>query len=121
MEPIFLQSEKAVYSYLKKFLKEKPNAVQLDGSTTAKKNGNVMIVFTYSVDGRKYKLAGDLTRAAAQLFVALTDEHGSPAVVLKEFNDGGQEALILATAKAADGWNCKHYTPKTSDRLKKVA
>jgi hypothetical protein len=121
MEPLYLLSEKTVYTYLKKFLKDNPDAVQLDGSTKAHKNSDVVIVFTYSIDGRKYKLSGDLTRKAAQAFVALADEHGSPAVVLKEFSSSGREGLILATTTEPKGWNCWEYVAKKSDSLKRVA
>src|SRR4051794_19638287 len=119
MEPLYLKSEESLYAYLKKFLADYPNAAQLDGSTTKKTNTGVILVFQYSVDGQKYKLAGDLTRKAAEEFVALTDEHGSSAIVLKEYHDDAGKALILATRSKPDGWNCREYTSKSSDRLKK--
>lgn len=119
MEPLYLKSEDSVYAYLKKFLMEHPHAVQLDGSTTKKKNSNVVLVFQYSLTGEKYKLSGDLTRKAAETFIRLTEEHGSSAVILKEYEEGKERGLILATSKKPDGWNCKLYTKKSSDRLNK--
>src|SRR3954468_14977018 len=98
MEPVQIQSEDAFYTYVKKFLKTKPDSVQLDGSTKKTENKKVILVFTYSVNGQKYKVAGDFSRKAAEAFVALTDEHGSSAVVLKEYIVNGKElGLILAT------------------------
>lgn len=114
MEPLYLGSEDAVYAYLKKFLKEKPKAVQLDGSQVRKPNKHVVLVFQYSVDGRQYKLLGETTRKAIQNFVKLADEHGEAGIVLKE-QDGN---LVLATGSKADGWICVPYSPKASDRLK---
>lgn len=121
MEPLHIQSEDALYFYLKKFLKSKPDAVQLDGSTRKKANQKIVLVFTYSVTGQKYKLSGDFTRKAAEEFVQLTEEHGSSAVVLKEYHTEGKAGLILATKKGPEGFNCLVYVSKTSDQLKKVA
>src|SRR4051812_23020191 len=116
MELLHLQSEDALYSYLKKFLKAKPDAAQLDGSTKKRENKKIVLVFTYSVNGRKYKLSGDFTRKAAEAFVQLTEEHGSSAVVLKEYAPGDQpEGLILATTKKPDGFNCYAYVHKAAD------
>jgi hypothetical protein len=122
MDILQLQSEEALYFYLKKFLKAKPDAVQLDGSTKKTGNKKIVLVFTYSVTGRKYKLAGDFTRKAAEAFVKLTEEHGSSAVVLKEYSFEGKEAgLILATSEKPDGFHCYVYVHKASDHLSKVA
>jgi hypothetical protein len=122
MELLHLQSEDALYFYLRKFLKAKPDAVQLDGSTKKTANKNVVLVFTYSVSGQKYKLSGDFTRKAAETFVSLTDEHGSSAVVLKEYSpEGASAGLILATSKKPDGFNCVKYVSKAADKLRKAA
>ncbi|MGK5083898.1 hypothetical protein WDW37_11400 [Bdellovibrionota bacterium FG-1] len=122
MELLTLQSEDAFYFYLKKFLKAKPDAVQLDGSTRKKENKKFLLVFTYSVDGRKYKVSGEFSRKAAEAFVHLTEEHGSSAIVLKEYSpDGKQKGLILATSKKPDGFHCYAYTAKASHRLGKAA
>ncbi|MCM2276706.1 MAG: hypothetical protein NDJ89_01360 [Oligoflexia bacterium] len=121
MEPLYLQSEKALYSYLKKFLKEKPNAVQLDGSTTATPNRGVVVVFRYSVTGQKYKLLGELTRKAAQEFVKLVDEHGEAGVALREYESEQGECLILANSREPGGWACVPYVNKSSDKFKRAA
>lgn len=122
MELMILQSEEALYYYFKKFLFKDAKAVQLDGSTKKKSNNQVYIVFKYSIDGKKYKLFGDLSRKSMQSFVDLTEEHGSPAIVLKEFDDGGKNpTLILANSNEPGGWRCAPYTSKASDRLKKAA
>jgi hypothetical protein len=122
MELLHLQSEDALYFYLKKFLKAKPDAVQLDGSTKKRENRKIVLVFTYSVTGEKYKLAGDFTRKAAENFVKLTEEHGSSAVVLKEYHPEGEpQGLILATSKKPEGFHCYKYVHKASDRLNKAA
>ncbi len=122
MELLHLQSEDALYFYLKKFLKDKPDAVQLDGAHKLKENKSIVLVFKYSVSGQKYKISGDFTRKAAKEFVKLTEEHGSSAVVLKEYSVGGKETgLILATTKGPQGFNCFVYTSKASDGLKKAA
>ena len=122
MELLHLQSEDALYFYLKKFLKAKPDAAQLDGSSKKKENSKILLVFTYSVNGNKYKLPGDFTRKAAEQFVQLTEEHGSSGVVLKEHTVNGKDAgLILATSKKVDGFRCLPYTHKASDQLSDAA
>ena len=122
MELLHLQSEDALYFYLKKFLKAKPDAVQLDGATKKRENKKIVLVFTYSVNGRKYKLSGDFTRKAAENFVQLTEEHGSSAVVLKEYTpDDHPEGLILATSKKPEGFHCYVYVHKAADKLSDAA
>jgi hypothetical protein len=121
MEPLQLQSESQVYMYLKNFLTTKTKAVQLDGSTAPQKSGKVIIIFRYSVDGRKYKLLGDLTRKAIKDFIALADEQGSPALALKEYEEKGSTTLILADSNRPNGWHCTRFVAKSSDRLKQAA
>ncbi len=122
MEPLHIASEDELYNYLKKFLKDKPNAVQLDGSSKKTTNRAIFLVFTYSVNSQTYKIPGDLSRKAAEQFVKLTEEHGSSAVVLKEYIlDGRQMGLILANTTQPDGFHCFVYTHKASDRLKGAA
>jgi hypothetical protein len=122
MEPLELQNEDALYFYLKKFLKTKPDAVQLDGSAQPKINSRIVLIFQYSVNGKKYKIPADFTRKAAERFVALTEEHGSPGIVLKETQGtAGAQGLILADTKEAQGFLCYAYTYKASDKLKKAA
>jgi hypothetical protein len=122
MEPVHIQSEDALFSYLKKFLKSKPDAVQLDGSTKPTTNKKVILVFTYSVTGQMYKITGDFTRAAAQRFVELVQEHGSPALVLKEYRLGEkEEGLILGDSDKTNGFRCIPYVSKASSKLKKVS
>ena len=121
MEPLQLQSENQVYMYLKNFILSKSKAVQLDGSTSPKKNSKVIIIFRYSVDGRKYKLLGDLTRKAMKAFIALTDEQGSPALAFKEYKSNGRTSLILADSNTPNGWHCTPFIAKSSDQLKRSA
>lgn len=121
MEPLELKSENQVYIYLKNFITSKPKAVQLDGSATPAKNAKVVIIFRYSVDGRKYKLLGDVTRKAIKSFLALSEEQGSPALAFKEFTDKGRSTLILADSNAPNGWHCTRFIAKNSDRLKESA
>jgi len=122
MELLHLRSEDALYAYLKKFLKAKPDAVQLDGSTKKTENKKIILVFSYSVNSEKYKLSGDFTRKAAEHFVSLSDEHGSSAVVLKEYSlDGHPIGLILATSKKPDGFHCFRYVHKASHKLSNAA
>lgn len=120
---LHLQSEEALHAYLKRFLKEKPQASQLSWANEGKAHSNVVLVFRYSVNGKKYKLLGDVPRKAIESFVKLADEHGSAAVVLKEYSKGGEgtESLILATEKSPQGWVCHPWSNKTSDRLHKAA
>jgi hypothetical protein len=122
MELLQLQSEDALFFYLKKFLKTKPDAIQLDGSSKKRENKKIVLIFTYSVNGKKYKIAGDFTRKAAEAFVRLSEEHGASAVVLKEYTPAGEPAgLILATSKKPDGFHCYAYVNKASDKLSKAA
>lgn len=120
MQPLYLKSEDALYAYLKKFLVEKPNAAQLDGSTVEKHNSKVILVFQYSVDGEQYKLLGELTRKAAEEFVHLVEEHGDAGAVLKENTESKKGGLTLASANPTKGWACLPYVHKTSAKLKKA-
>src|SRR5687768_1727413 len=115
MSHIYFQSEEALYSYMKKFLKQKPKAVQLDGSTTKDGNKRVVAVFQYSVNQKNYKVLGGLTREAAESFVRLTEEQGSSALALKEFQKGA--GLILADSHEPGGWLCEVYSEKASEKL----
>lgn len=122
VEPLELQNEDALYFYLKKFLKTKPDAAQLDGSPQPKINSRIVLIFQYSVTGKKYKIPSDFTRQAAERFVALTEEHGSPSLVLKETQGtAGATGLILADSREARGFLCYAYTAKASDKLKRAA
>jgi hypothetical protein len=122
MEPLYLQSEEALYFYLKKRLKAKPGAAQLDGALNSGASKKVVAVFRYSVNGKQYKLFGDVTREAIESFVQLADEQGSPAIALKEFTDAdNRQGLILANSKLPNGFHCEIFTSKAADRFKKVA
>lgn len=122
MEPLYLQSEDALYFYLKKFLKTKPSAAFLDGSSGSEGSKTVVAVFNYSVNGKQYKLFGNVTRQAIEAFVQLADEQGSPAVALKEYQgERGVKSLILGNTKAPNGFYCEIFTTKAADRFKKVA
>ena len=117
MNHLFLQSEDALYFYLKKFLKQQPKAVQLDGSPKRRESKKVLAVFEFSLNHKKYKLLGSLSRTAAEDFVRLVEEHGSPAMVLKESGD----TLVLVTSSDPSGWKCEPYIEKASARLNDVA
>lgn len=123
MSHVYLQSEDALYFYLKKFLKQKPKAVQLDGSPQKRPNSQVMAVFEFSINHLKYKILGDTTRAAVETFVKLVEEHGSAALALKEHAVAGQSevTLILANSKEPGPWKCAPYVEKASDKLHGVA
>lgn len=120
MEPLFLKSEDALYAYLKKFIKEKPEAKKLGSGP------GIVAVFHYSVDDNLYKLSGDTTRGAVVEFLKLAEEHGSPALALREFaKDGRTAGVMLATQKGSrpgpGAFLCVLYTAKASDKLKKAA
>ncbi|OFZ21621.1 MAG: hypothetical protein A2X94_00345 [Bdellovibrionales bacterium GWB1_55_8] len=121
MEPLYLRSEDALCSYLKKFLKNKPKAVQLDGSQTPAPAG-VVVVFKFSVNDRQYKLTGDVSRKAVQHFVQLCEDQGSAALALKEWKmEDGSRCLIMADASSPADWCCRLYSSKAVDRLKRAA
>lgn len=121
MDPLYLQSEEALYFYLKKFLKAKPSAVQLDGSSSQEPCRKVVAVFNYSVNGIQYKLLGNVTRQAIEAFIELSDEQGSPAIALKEYQDAKVKGLILANTKSPSGFHCEVYVTKANDRNKRAA
>jgi hypothetical protein len=121
MEPLYLQSEEALFGYLKKFLKDKPKALQLDGSVELCANSKVAVVFSYSIDGQKYKLLGETTRRSIEIFVHLTEENGDAGVALKISTSKKHPGLVLADGTERRGWMCLPYLDKTSDKLKKVA
>jgi hypothetical protein len=126
MEPLYLQSEEALYFYLKKFLKAKPSATHLDGSSLSGKGGDeptrqVIAVFNYSVTGKQYKLYGNMTRQAIEAFIKLSDEQGSPAIALKEYQGDKVTGLILANTKSPNGFHCEIFVTKAADRFKRVA
>lgn len=125
MKFLYLQSEDALYFYLKKFLKQSPKAVQLDGATKTTKSNKVMVVFSFSITGQKYKLTGSLTRKAAETFVGLVEEHGSASLALKEYEpkEGSTSpaTLILSNSKSPGGWDCLPFVDKASQKLKRAA
>ncbi len=122
MEPLHLKNEEALCSYLTKFLKDKPKAVQLDGAMSASPNKRVFLVFESSVTGKTYKLLGQTTRKSIQRFVELAQEHGDAAVVLKEYGtEDGETGLILATDDEPNGWLCLYYVKKAASRRTQAA
>ncbi len=119
--PLYLRSEDELLAYFKRFLQDKPKAAQLSGDLKVIRGAGVSVVFRFSLDDRRYKLLGDVTRQAIEEFVALAEEHGSPAVALKHFNKGEVRTLILATHSKPDGWHCLPYAEKAQDRLSEAA
>jgi hypothetical protein len=121
MDPLYLQSEEALYFYLKKFLKAKPSAAFLDGSSGKEPSRQVIAVFNYSVNGKQYKLYGNMTRQAIEAFIQLSDEQGSPAIALKEYQGEKAKGLIIANTKSPNGFYCEIFVTKAADRFKRVA
>ncbi|MEN9722408.1 MAG: hypothetical protein RJB38_394 [Pseudomonadota bacterium] len=119
--PLFLRSEDELLAYFKRFLQEKPRAVQLSGDHKVVRGAGVVAVFRFSIDDRRYKLLGDVTRSAIEEFVAIAEEHGSPAMALKSFVKGDAHTLILSTHSKPDGWHCLPYGEKAQDRLQEAA
>ena len=60
--PLFLRSEDELLAYFKRFLKDKPRAVQLSGDVKVVRGAGVIAVFRFSLDDRRYKLLGDVSR-----------------------------------------------------------
>jgi hypothetical protein len=119
---LFLRSEDELLAYFKRFLKEKPKAVQLSGDPKVVPGAGVVAVFRFSLDDRRYKLLGDVTRKSIEEFVAIAEEHGSAAMALKHFDrGGGSRTLILSTHLKSDGWHCLPYAEKAQDRLNEAA
>jgi hypothetical protein len=118
---LFLRSEDELLAYFKRFLREKPKAVQLSGDTKVIPGAGVVAVFRFSLDDRRYKLLGDVTRQSIEEFVAIAEEHGSPAMALKYFDKGTTRTLILSTHQKPDGWHCLPYAEKAQDRLNEAA
>jgi hypothetical protein len=115
--PLFLRSEDELLAYFKRFLKDKPKAAQLSGDPKIIRGAGVSVVFRFSLDDRRYKLLGDVTRQSIEEFIAIAEEHGSAAMALKHFNKGDVRTLILSTHSKPDGWHCLPYSDKTQDRL----
>ena len=120
-EILFLKSEDELLAYCRRFLKDKPKAVQFDGSTRVRRGSGPVAVFRFSLDGRKYKLLGDVSRKAIEEFVAIADEHGSAALALQGFEKGEVHTLILSTHQKPDGWHCLPFSEKAQDHLKRAA
>lgn len=118
MAPLFLKSEDALLAHLKKFLIQKPKAVQLDGALASTPNKSVVVVFDHSLSDDKYKLLGDTTRQSIELFVKLAEEHGSAGNVLLAQDD---TLVIAAKSKAASGWHCALFVEKSVDSFRKAA
>jgi hypothetical protein len=118
---LFLQSEDALLAYFKRFLKEKPKASRLDGEGPRAGAGPVVAVFRFSIDGRRYKLLGSVTRKAIEEFVAIATEHGDASMALKTFGEGEKATLILSTHSKPDGWACFPFTEKAKDSLNEAA
>ncbi len=118
---LFLQSEDALLAYFKRFLKDKPKATRLDGEGPKAGAGAVIAVFRFSIDGRRYKLLGSVTRKAIEEFVAIATEHGDASMALKTFGQGERATLILSTRSKAEGWACFPYNEKAKDSLNEAA
>ncbi|MFN7685109.1 MAG: hypothetical protein ACK5QT_06820 [Oligoflexia bacterium] len=112
-QPIFLKSEEALLAYFKRFLKDKPKALQLGEVQT-----RVVAVFRFSIDGKRYKILGSTPRAIIQEFVAIAEEHGDASMALKVFEAQGGATLILSTHSKPDGWVCLPYAEKAKESLK---
>ena len=121
MEPITFTSEDALVTYFTKFLKTKPNAVQLDGSLKPNKNTGIVATFRFSFDGKRYKLLGDLPRAAIEEFLKIAEEHGSASFCLKHITYNGQAGVTLATHSTGDAWWSPQWVTKAKDKLSKKA
>mgnify|MGYP003346270236 FL=1 len=115
--PLFLRSEDELLAYFKRFLKDKPRAVQLSGDLKVVRGAGVIAVFRFSLDDRRYKLLGDVSRRSIEEFVAIAEEHGSAAMALKYFEKGDVRTLILSTHGGPDGWHCLPYADKAQDKL----
>jgi hypothetical protein len=120
-EPLYLQSEEALLAYFKRFLKDKPKWARLDGSEAKGPAGPVMAVFRFSIDGKRYKCLGSMTRKAIQEFVTIAEEHGDASMALRTFGEGASQSLILSTHKAVDGFYCQPFIEKAKDSLKQAA
>ena len=118
---LFLRSEDELVAYFRRFLKEKPRAVQLSGDPKVIRGAGVIVVFRFSMYDRQYKLLGDVTRQAMEEFVSIADEHGSAAMALKYFDKGTVRTLILTTHSKPDGWHCLPFAEKSQDRLHEAA
>ncbi|MBU6375329.1 MAG: hypothetical protein KGQ59_04995 [Bdellovibrionales bacterium] len=119
--PLFLRSEDELLAYFKRFLKDKPKAVQLSGATKVVRGAGVIAVFRFTLDDRRYKLLGDVTREAIEEFVAISEEHGSPSMALKHFEKEGTRTLILSTHHKPDGWHCLPFAEKAKEQLSEAA
>ena len=118
---LFLKSEDELLAYFKRFLREKPKAVQLSGASKIIPGAGVIVVFRFSLDDRRYKLMGDVTRQAIEEFVTTAEEHGAAAQALKHFMKGNAKTLILSTHVKPDGWHCLPYAEKAQEKLQEAA
>jgi len=121
MDPITFTSEDGLIQYFTKFLKSKPNSVQLDGSLKTTSNTGVVATFRFSVDGKRYKLLGNLPRKAIEEFLQITEEHGSASFALKTITFEGKPGITLSTHATADAWWSPVWVVKAKDRLERKA
>lgn len=121
-EHLTLRSEDELCQYVRRFLQTNPKALQLDGSIKPHVNNKVVVVFEFSIDHQRYKLAGDTTRQALEEFVRLAEEHGDASLALKEYTPQGRKpTLILSTHESPGGWHCQPFVAKASEKLKRAA
>ena len=132
-EPLYLQSEEALLGYFKRFLSDKPKATRLDGKSSKgaaqgsakgsakEKEGAVMAVFRFSIDGKRYKILGSTSRKAIEEFVSISEEHGDASMALKTFGEGVSQTVILSTRRGPEGWVCMPFVEKAKDSLKIAA
>ena len=120
-EPLYLQSEEALLAYFKRFLKDKPKASRLDGEEGRSGGGPVVAVFRFSIDGKRYKCLGSMTRKSIQEFVSIAEEHGDASMALKTFGEGPSQTLVLSTRKGPEGFACLPFVEKAKDSLKRAA
>lgn len=120
-EPLYLQSEEALLAYFKRFLKDKSKASRLDGAEGKAGVGPVVAVFRFSIDGKRYKCLGSMTRRSIEEFVSIAEEHGDASMALKTFGEGASQTLVLSTRKGPEGFTCLPFIEKAKDSLKRVA
>jgi hypothetical protein len=121
MEPITFTSEDALITYFTKFLKTKANAVQLDGSLKPTRNTGVVATFRFSLDGKRYKLLGELKREAIEEFLKIAEEHGSASFAFKTTTFGGQSGITLSTHATPDTWWSPIWVTKAKEKLRDKA
>lgn len=118
------ENERDLYGYLKAFLDENPNAVQLDGSDVSQSSRVAVILIWFQPRRCWYRLHGDTKVEAIKHFMREFEANpNSPVLVVSPKSKNPKKpSIIVRGSTSPNGWYCyEHGGGTVKDLLKKKA